>query len=47
MGQPQCLRHDSGSDGSHIIDSDHRIDRVVSGEFDHSLGGRLWMSNIE
>jgi hypothetical protein len=45
--QPHCLRHGGGGDGGHIVDSNHRIDRVMSGEFDHSLRGSLWMSNIE
>jgi hypothetical protein len=47
VGQSHCFRHGGGSDGSHIVDSNYRIDRVISGEFDYSLRGSPWMANIE
>ena len=47
VGKPQGFCYGCGGDGGHIVDSEHRIDRLLSGEFDHGLRGRLWMSNVE
>jgi hypothetical protein len=47
VGQSHCFRHGGGSDGGHIVDANYRIDRVILGEFDYSLRGSLWMSDIE
>jgi hypothetical protein len=47
MWQSHCFRHGGRSNGGHIVDSDHRIDRVMPGEFDYGPRGRLWISNIE
>jgi hypothetical protein len=45
--QPHCFRNGGGGDGGHIVDSNHRIDRVMPGECNRDWSGSLRISNIE